>query len=199
MRTTIGMEAALLQSARLCLVAFLAPAVISKIRDTRGFIRGLAGYRVVPERVVRPVGVLVITAEIVITTGLIVGFLVPLAAIGAAALFLCYLAGIGINLRRGSSIPCNCHVIGGNKTIGPGVAARNVVLSALGGAAVILAALIARQYHHSLYWQAGIMTPLDLAVPVLLVAAWAVALVYLAEWLAEIMSKASASVTRLTS
>jgi hypothetical protein len=112
-----------------------ATAALHKIRTFLEFTGFVAGYRLLPEALVRPASGVVVAAEIAAIPGalqLIPG-LNPLPAL----LLLGYAVAMGVNLLRGhSDIDCGCG--GTPMPISWMAVARNLVLAALFGWAAVL-------------------------------------------------------------
>ncbi|MCC6763663.1 MAG: methylamine utilization protein MauE [Deltaproteobacteria bacterium] len=125
------LDPAVTLAARAAFALLFAGAAWHKLRDRSGFAAVLAGYRVLPERVVPAAGAALAALELA-TAG---AWLVPGAARGAAlatvALLAVYALAIGVNLARGRrAIDCGCGVGGAAQPIGEGLVARNVLLAA---------------------------------------------------------------------
>lgn len=111
----------------------LGTAAWRKVSDFSTFSTVVADYRIVPQALLRPTGVVVATVEAVLA---VLWLAAPwyadaanAAGIGTAALMAGYGAVIAANLVRGRSwIDCGC---GGGDQLTWGLVARNAVLSAL--------------------------------------------------------------------
>lgn len=142
------------ESAYLAVAAVLLVAALGKLRDVRGFAASVAGYRLLPGRLSRPVAVAVIVAEVAAAGLLLAPSLLPPDALGSDALgqdalgsdalgpdlrrwgavvagllFAAFLTAMASVLRRGMSVDCGC--FGGRDLIGPGTLARTGLLLAL--------------------------------------------------------------------
>lgn len=132
------------ESAYLAVAAVLLVAALGKLRDVRGFAASVAGYRLLPGRLSRPVAVAVIVAEVAAAGLLLAPSLLPPDALGpdalgsdlrrwgavvAGLLFAAFLTAMVSVLRRGMSVDCGC--FGGRDLVGPGTLARTGLLLAL--------------------------------------------------------------------
>lgn len=130
-------------AARLCLGLFFLQGALGKVVDLRQFIRGVVDYRMLPEPAARIFGALLPWGELALALALILGVAVPLSAAAAMVLLACFITAVGVNLRRGQAIRCNCHGIAATSAIGWGTIARNGLLLALGpSAAAVMGAPI---------------------------------------------------------
>lgn len=84
-------------------------AALHKLGDFSGFTGFVADYRVVPERLVRPVSVGLVIAEVAVVAAAFVPMLQPMGLGLAIGLYLLYATAIGINLGRGRDrVECGC-------------------------------------------------------------------------------------------
>ena len=88
-------------------VALLA-AGATKLRQPGRFAAAVGGYEVVPPRLAAPSAVAVMGSEVLVGLALLSGRGVAVAAPAAGALFAAFAVAVGINLRRGASVPCGC-------------------------------------------------------------------------------------------
>lgn len=72
------------------------------------FLRAVADYELLPRHLVAPLGVGVITTEVLLAAALLSGTAVAVAAPIAALLLSVFGAAIAINLWRGRMNPCGC-------------------------------------------------------------------------------------------
>ncbi len=92
---------------RAALVLLLGISVAHKLRAPDVFRHAVAGYGLVPSRLVGPAAGLVIVLELVLALGVALGARGAFA--GVAALLVIYSFAIGINLARGRrDIDCGC-------------------------------------------------------------------------------------------
>jgi hypothetical protein len=191
--SAIEVQAGLLLAARLTLVAFLAPAAVSKLADPGGFIGGVESYRILPGPLVRPSAIVLLGAELAVAACLLAGFAVPVMAAVATALFGVFLVAIALSLRRGRVVPCHCHVVAGTNFAGAGVLTRNAILGALAVTTALLGRVVTHRFPGLWAWEADRLTitvPAR-AVPVVLLTASLVCVVYLAEWSASSTARTS--------
>ena len=128
------MEIALLIG-RLLLAAVFVVAGVAKLADRVGSRQALVDFGL-PARFASPLAILLPIAEIAVALAL-----VPLAtawfgALGALALLLVFVAGIGYNLARGRTPDCHCFGHLYSAPAGWPTLARNAVLSAIAGGIV---------------------------------------------------------------
>ena len=100
------MDATLLL-ARLLLVAVFAVAGVAKLADREGSRRAVADFGV-PAALAAPLGILLPLAELAVAVALIPTSTAFWGAVGALALLLLFVAGIGANLARGRRPDCHC-------------------------------------------------------------------------------------------
>jgi peroxiredoxin len=123
------MAAALLM-ARLVLAAVFLLAGLAKLADLAGSRQTLREFGL-PARLTAPFGILLPLAELAVAVAL-----VPLGAawwggLGALALLLLFMAGIGVNLARGRTPDCRCFGQLHSAPIGWPTLARNGLLAAV--------------------------------------------------------------------
>lgn len=101
------MDPAIALLLRGALTLLFAAAAIAKLRDRRIFHGNVLAWRLLPARLAGRVADTLPWLEAALAAGIFAGL--PLAAIGAAALFAAYGLGIAINLGRGRRvIDCGC-------------------------------------------------------------------------------------------
>src|SRR3712207_4543089 len=100
------MDTALLL-ARLALAAVFAVAGIAKLFDREGARAGLEGFGV-PRALARPGAIVLPVAEIAVAVLLLPVGTAWYGGLGALALLLAFVAGIGYNLARGRTPDCHC-------------------------------------------------------------------------------------------
>jgi len=111
------------------LALLFATAARHKLREPGRFHAQLAEYRLLPGRLVAPVGWVLAVLELATAIALLWAPLRQTAALGATALLALYAAAIGINLGRGRRhIDCGC----GDAPVllSSWLVARNAVLAA---------------------------------------------------------------------
>lgn len=117
-----------------------AVAGAHKLRERAEFAETLAGYQVLPARLVSAASLLVPILECLMAAGLLV--LVPSirerASLAAATLLVVYAAAMGVNLLRGRrQLACGCLGPRGGGVISAALVARNILvalaLAAAGG------------------------------------------------------------------
>src|SRR5215212_1716195 len=118
--------------ARLLLALIFLVAGLAKLANRAGSRRGLIEFGV-PAALAAPLGVLLPLAELAVAIALI-----PLAtawwgALGALALLLLFIVGIGVNLARGRKPDCHCFGQLHSAPAGWSTLARNGALAALAG------------------------------------------------------------------
>jgi hypothetical protein len=83
-------------------------AAVEKLRQGTAFVAGLEAYRLVPQKAVAAVATLVIVAEVVAGTSLLLNIAPVAGALGATVLFAIFTTALAANLIRGNRVPCNC-------------------------------------------------------------------------------------------
>lgn len=129
------MDIALL-AARLVLAAVFATAGVSKLFDLNGSRQALREFGV-PAVLSRPFGLLLPLVELAVAVALLPVGTAWYGAIGALALLLLFLVGIGFNVARGRAPDCHCFGQLHSEPAGWSTLARNGVL-ALAAAFVVL-------------------------------------------------------------
>ncbi|MFL5990399.1 MAG: MauE/DoxX family redox-associated membrane protein [Rubrobacteraceae bacterium] len=116
--------------ARLLLVGVFVVAGIAKLSDREGSRKAVAGFGV-PPYLAAPIGILLPLAELVVAVALIPAATALWGAVGALALLLLFVAGIGANLARGRRPDCHCFGQLHSSPAGWSTLARNGVLAAI--------------------------------------------------------------------
>src|SRR5690242_12665316 len=93
--------------ARVVLALIFVVAGLAKLADLAGSQQALRDFGV-PAKLSRPLGVLLPLAELVVAVALLPAVSAWWAALGALALLLLFVAGIGYNLARGRAPDCHC-------------------------------------------------------------------------------------------
>ena len=123
--------------ARLLLAGVFLVAGVAKLLDRRGSIEAMRGFGL-PERLAAPAGIALPIAEIAVAALLIPTATARWGALGALALLLAFVGGIGYNLARGNAPDCHCFGQLHSSPAGWSTLIRNGVLAAV--AAFVLAA-----------------------------------------------------------
>lgn len=130
-----GMELALaLVRMTVCVFAALlfGSSAVSKLADRAVFTGVLSAYRILPDRLLRPVAALLPASELAVAVLLLIPGTRAIGASGAAALATCFAGAIAINVIRGNtSIDCGCGGKHGRQRVSAGLACRNIVLAVL--------------------------------------------------------------------
>ena len=93
--------------ARLALAAVFVVAGIGKLADLPGSRKAVRDFGV-PERLAPAAGLLLPIAELVVAVALLPAVTARWGALGALALLLVFIGGIGYNLARGQTPDCHC-------------------------------------------------------------------------------------------
>ena len=120
--------------ARLLLAAVFLVAGVAKLADREGSRQAVVGFGV-PTPLAAPLGILLPLAEIAVAAALIPTATAFWGALGALALLLLFVAGIGASLARGRRPDCHCFGQLHSAPAGWSTLARNGVLA---GVAVLL-------------------------------------------------------------
>lgn len=121
---------------RVSLGAICLWAGAEKVRGLNTFANGVAGYRLLPLRLVRPVAYAVVFVELAVGLLLVANVVPVVAAIGAIALFAAFAVALGTSLVRGDRGPCHCFGASDAEAISPLALIRALALA--GGAVVTL-------------------------------------------------------------
>jgi uncharacterized membrane protein YphA (DoxX/SURF4 family) len=114
---------------RLGLAALLLSSAWHKLRDTTAFRAAIAGYALLPARLVPRAVPLIIGAEVTLGIGLLLPHIGASAPFGTAMLLTSYTTAISINLLRGRSrIDCGCAGPAGALPLSRALVARNGLL-----------------------------------------------------------------------
>src|SRR5215210_6071442 len=114
--------------ARLLLAAVFIVAAIAKLADREGSRRAVTEFGV-PAALAGPLGVLLPLAELGVAAALIPTGTALWGALGALALLLLFVVGIGANLARGRRPDCHCFGQLHSAPAGWSTLARNMVLA----------------------------------------------------------------------
>src|SRR5215203_4745384 len=118
--------------ARLLLALIFLVAGLAKLADRAGSRQALIDFGV-PAALATPLGVLLPLAELAVAATLIPASTAWWGALGALALLLLFVAGIGINLARGRKPDCHCFGQLHSAPAGWRTLTRNGVLAAVAG------------------------------------------------------------------
>src|SRR5918997_4659523 len=116
--------------ARLLLAAVFVVAGLAKLTDREGSRRAITDFGL-PASLAAPMGILLPLAELAVAAALIPTASAFWGAVGALALLLLFIAGIGANLARGRRPDCHCFGQIHSAPAGWSTLARNVVLAGL--------------------------------------------------------------------
>jgi peroxiredoxin len=117
---------------RLLLAAVFLVAGVAKLADRSGSRQGLIDFGV-PGALAAPFGILLPLAELVVGAALIPTATAWWGAVGALALLLLFVLGIGVNLARGREPDCRCFGQLHSAPAGWKTLARNGALAAVAG------------------------------------------------------------------
>ena len=131
-------DPALAGVARGALALMLGAAALAKLRDARAFEGAVAGYALLPARVVPVAARTLPGLELAAAAALLAPGLGPAGAALAAALLGLYSAAIAQSLARGRrDIDCGCFGPAARVPLGGGLLARNAVLLGLAALAAL--------------------------------------------------------------
>lgn len=124
------MDPVLQLSLRAAFALLLASASWHKLQDPRRFRAVLAAYELLPPRAAVAVAPVLGVVEALLAAGLLLGLLLPWAAVAVSLLMLTYAAAIEINVRRGrTDIDCGCMGPASRVPLGRELVARNLALA----------------------------------------------------------------------
>ncbi len=118
--------------ARLLLAIVFVVAGLAKLADRAGSTQAVRDFGV-PAALAAPLGILLPLAELAVAAALIPTSTAWWGAVGALALLLLFVAGIGINLARGRKPDCHCFGQLHSAPAGWSTLVRNGVLAAVAG------------------------------------------------------------------
>jgi peroxiredoxin/uncharacterized membrane protein YphA (DoxX/SURF4 family) len=124
-----------LLTARVLLAAVFLVAGLAKLADLAGSRQALRDFGV-PTRLATPFGLLLPLAELAVAVALIPTVSAWWGALGALALLLLFVGGIGSNLARGRQPECHCFGQLHSAPAGWSTLIRNLVLAAVAGVVV---------------------------------------------------------------
>jgi peroxiredoxin/uncharacterized membrane protein YphA (DoxX/SURF4 family) len=118
--------------ARLLLAVVFILAGLAKLFDRAGSRQALIDFGV-PSGLASALGVLLPLTELAVAIALVAGRTAWWGAIGALALLVLFVAGIGLNLARGRKPDCHCFGQLHSEPVGWSTLARNGILAAVAG------------------------------------------------------------------
>jgi peroxiredoxin len=118
--------------ARLLLALVFVVSGVAKLADRDGSRRAMADFGV-PASLVSPLGLLLPLSELAVAVALVPGTTAWLGAVGALALLLLFIAGIGANMARGRKPDCRCFGQLHSAPAGGKTLVRNGALAAVAG------------------------------------------------------------------
>jgi methylamine dehydrogenase accessory protein MauD len=121
---------------RLLLVAVFAVAGVAKLADRAGSRQAMSDFGV-PKSLAAPFGALLALAELAVAVALLPAATAWWGALGALALLILFVVGIGANLARGRKPDCRCFGQLHSAPAGWSTLARNAVLAALAAFVVL--------------------------------------------------------------
>ena len=121
---------------RLVLAGVFAVSGVAKLADRAGSRQAMTDFGV-PQSLAAPFGVLLPLAELTVAITLLPAVTAWWGALGALALLLLFVAGIGANLARGRKPDCRCFGQLHSAPAGWSTLARNAVLAALAAFVVL--------------------------------------------------------------
>lgn len=112
-------------------VAFiLLAAGVAKLGSGREFAAVVRNYKLLPNALVKWVAYAVPASEVVVAAGLLTGYGLGPAAVGAALIFSLFAGAIAVNLLRGRRhISCGCFGGGGSDVLSWALVLRNLALA----------------------------------------------------------------------
>ena len=123
---------------RSVIAVLLMAAGVSKLVNLQTFVQVVRDFRLLPEKLVKSVGLMIPIIEVIISLLLILGLLQPWTLITASCFFIMFGVAVAINLFRGrSNISCGCFGRGRNHRLTWGLVLRNVLLAGLAVVAAI--------------------------------------------------------------
>jgi uncharacterized membrane protein YphA (DoxX/SURF4 family) len=134
----VAPDPALALTTTLLLASIFATAAVGKLRALDRFEGVVRNYRLLPDRLVRPVVHGLPLVELAAAAGLILPATRPLAAAALILLLLVFAAAMAVNLRRGRhDIDCGCHLGLLKQRISWALVARNLLLAGLASALIL--------------------------------------------------------------
>lgn len=90
---------------------------ITKLADREAFSHGLNQYDILPSRLVRPIGELIIVGELAIAASHLSGRLLTAVVPIAVGLLLAFLFVVARAVRKGHHVPCLCFGVGSTELV----------------------------------------------------------------------------------
>src|SRR5438067_5236656 len=122
--------------ARLVLTSVFVVAGLTKLADLAGSRQAVRAFGV-PARLTTPLGLLLPLAELAVAAALLLPAAAWWGAMGALALLLLFVGGIGYNLARGRQPDCHCFGQLHSAPAGWPTLLRNLVLATIAGLVVV--------------------------------------------------------------
>lgn len=118
---------------RFFLALLLLAASVPKLISPEEFRQAVRNYRLLPERLAKPVATWLPRLELTVALMLLAGVAVSVAAMLAAALFVAMAVAVAANLARGRTIECGCFGAITRRRISWGLVAQNLSLALAAG------------------------------------------------------------------
>jgi hypothetical protein len=122
--------------AQLTLAIVFALSAGGKLCNPKAFAQGVMDYNVIPELLAYPSAFLIIALEIFLAIAHFTGYVLATAVPLGLLMLLTFLVAVGVNLRRGHTLPCHCFGAHGDETISGQTLSRLLLL--LGGEALLV-------------------------------------------------------------
>jgi len=118
-------------AARLIIGAIFVVSAAGKLLQPDAFIHAVDGYGVVPAPLLVPLGLAFPWLELAVGVCLLVGLFIPLAALGAAALLVMFVALMLSAVIQGKVVDCGCFIGIIQETVGPTTLIRDSLMIVL--------------------------------------------------------------------
>lgn len=115
---------------RFAIGLILAAAAVPKLVDRHQFEHAIAGYQLLPRRLVSPVARVLPSIELTCGVALLAGIFVPAAALIGGMLLVTFSIAAAVNLLRGRTIDCGCGGAGISRQIGWDLVFSDLLLAA---------------------------------------------------------------------
>ena len=112
-------------------------SALGKLLKPLEFASGVAEYRILPEWLAYIVGIVLIPFELFVAAAHITGWLLQFALPVGLVMLISFMIAVGMNLKRGSVLPCHCFGAGEGEMISARTLVRLGLLFA--GEAIVLA------------------------------------------------------------
>lgn len=103
-------------------------SAFGKLRDPRGFVRGVIAYQVLPQRLAIGYGLLLVPLEVALALSMLSDRFVRTGAVLALLLLTSFLLAVGLNVRRGRALSCFCFGAAAGEQVSGRSLARIVLL-----------------------------------------------------------------------